>query len=537
MMGPVTTPSARRLAWTAPLLALLLLAAALRLPTVTAALPYFNYVDEGHVLHHSARLLAEGTWDPRYYTYPSLPIYTVAAAAWGWSPVYAALHGRPLRKDLSPPFTYYDILEPSDLLVAGRLVNLALALGIILLTGLLARRLAGEAAGLFAAWLAALIPALVIRGAIVNVDPYATFFSLAALLFAEGARQGPRPRRQAALAGAMVGLAAVSKYPAVLVALPVAIAVLYAELPWRERLRNLFLAGACSAAAAAVAMPALVVKTGTVIQALRDQSAVYAGGQMGSYWYQAVHRAEWDLPLEHPELGIVFLVLVTAGLAVALLDRRWSRSVQGWVLFAAALGLLLSPYTFRVLRNFLALVPLAVILVALLYAKLREAVPRRIWVDLAAAVLPLLLWAPALSQYVHHQLTVEDTRELAIDWLARHTEPDDRILFVEELAFLPSRIATLGPRGENRPWREVAPLIEKRRARYLVLGNLTLGDGRPRIRPSFRPAIFHRYQTVAQFGSEHTFVFPGAHKGNYQTIYILKRMPRRAGKARSARGR
>lgn len=222
--------------------AILIVAILVRLPTLTAGLPYLSYVDEGHVLHHVSYLLAERTWVPDTYSYPALPFYTIAGVTLAFSPVYAAVHGRPLRGDLSPaPPRYYDVIEPTELLVLGRLVTLSFSLGIVVLAGLFARRLAGPAAGLFAAWLAALVPALVARSAIVNVNPMAAFFALAALYFAEGARDGPR--RDAVLAGVMAGLAGATKYPAAVVCLPVAVAILLASAAWRERLIRLCLAG------------------------------------------------------------------------------------------------------------------------------------------------------------------------------------------------------------------------------------------------------------------------------------------------------
>ncbi|HKV07438.1 MAG TPA: glycosyltransferase family 39 protein, partial [Thermoanaerobaculia bacterium] len=208
-------------------LALLAVATLVRLPTLTAGFPYLNYVDEGHVLHHVVHHLERKTWEPDTYSYPTFPFYVVTAAALAWSPVYAAIHGRSLRDDLSPmPSIYYDIVLPTDLLVLGRLVTLAFSLGIVVLTGLYARRLAGPAAGFFAAWTAALLPALVVRSVIVNINPMVAFFVLAAFYFAEDARDGGRPWRGAALAGVMVGLATVTKYPSALVCLPVTLAIL-----------------------------------------------------------------------------------------------------------------------------------------------------------------------------------------------------------------------------------------------------------------------------------------------------------------------
>ena len=64
-----------------PGFAILIAATAVRLPTLTAGLPYMTYVDEGHVLHHVVHLLSAGTWEPSTYSYPSLPFYLVAGAA------------------------------------------------------------------------------------------------------------------------------------------------------------------------------------------------------------------------------------------------------------------------------------------------------------------------------------------------------------------------------------------------------------------------------------------------------------------------
>jgi hypothetical protein len=518
----------KRLKTLAPGLAILLVAAAVRLPALTAGLPYLGYVDEGHVLHHVIHLLAARTWEPDTYSYPSLPFYVLAAAALAYSPVYAAVHGRPLQQDLSPdPPRYYDIVEPMELIVLARLVTLAFSLGVVLLTGLLARRLAGSAAGLFAAWLAALVPALVARGVVVSINPIVAFFVLAALLFAERARDGSHPRRDAALAGVMTGLAAATKYPAALVCLPVALAVLLSQAPWTERLRRLLLAGGAAAAALLLAMPALVLRTGKVLAGLREMSFIYANQEMGSYWDQAVRRAEWDLPLDHPEVGIVFLALAAAGLLVGLRDRRWARPVWGCLLFGAATGLLVAPYKFRAFRNLLALVPLACVLATLLYARVRQAVPRRLWVDLAAAALPVVLFAPALHEYIGFQLAVEDSREKAIHWLHEHTGPRDRVLFAEELSFMPARIASLKAETDVKAWGRAWDRILRRRFHYLVLGELNQGDGAPKIPSDIRAWIFQNYALAASFGTYPTYDFGGYFKGNGQIVYVLKRVPRK----------
>jgi hypothetical protein len=514
----------------------LAVAAAVRLPSLSPGLPYLNYVDEGHVLHHVIHLLEQRTWDPKFYIYPSFPFYTIALPAAAWSPVYATLHGRPLRADLSPtPPPYYEHVYPADMIVLGRLVTLAFSLGLIVLTGLYARRLAGPAAGWFAAWLAALLPAFAIRSVSVNVNPMAALFALAALYFAEDAREGDRPWRAAALAGAMVGLATVSKYPSVVVCLAVALAILFARRPWRERVGLLFLAGGASALAAALAMPALVLRTGEVLTQIRNQSVVYKSDAIGSYWDQAVLWAEWDIPYGHPELGMTFLVLTAAGVAVGLWDRRWRKTVLGWLVFAAATAVLFAPYKFRAFRNLLPLIPPACLLVTLVYARLREALPLqpRWAVDVAAAALPIVLFVPDLVQFGRHQLAVVDTRERAVEWLAGHVRPRDRVLISEELAFLPPRLASLPGKPVVQDWQRARRRILRQRFHYVILGGLRDRNGRELLHPRVVKQILSIYEIEAQFGSSPTSDIKGAFRGNDQIIYILKRKPKEKQAVRS----
>ncbi len=274
-----------------------------------------------------------------------------------------------------------------------------------------------------------------------------------------------------------------------------------------------------------LAMPAVALRPANVLAGIKEMSTVYGWQEIGSYWDQAVHRAEWDLPLEHPEVGIVFLVLTVAGLAVALRDRRWSRSVWGWLLFAAATGALVAPYKFRAFRNLLSLVPLACVVVALLYAAVRRRFPRPLWVDAAATLLPVVLFAPALHQYLTYQVRLEDTRETALRWLGGHARPGDRILFAQELVFLPDRIATMPNDTLVWPWDTAWGRIVKRRPQYLVLGQINGLDGKPLIQPVMASWLLEHYRVAATFGSSSTFSGTWNYLGNQQIIYILKRLP------------
>ena len=650
-----TSARRRRLAW----LAVLGIAAAVRLPSVTAGYPYLNYVDEGHVLHRVVHVLRSGDWDPGWYIYGALPNYAILGAVYLYSPIYRLAHGRWLSDDLPVNrIRYYDRVGPPELLVLGRLVGLLVSVATVALTGWLAARLAGAAAGLLAAWLAALLPALVIGGAVINVDVYATFFVLAALCFAERLRQpdafseadresgmgaaprdpgsrggsvadpangdashdeaeqvarsaaaAPQPphdgrraagnglgsladavaspgdgngaarreagadtrdirstaaalhparegRRAAILAGAMTGFALVSKYPQVLVALAVTAAVLLAPraeagwLGWLEKLRRLALAGGAAVLAAALGMPALVLRTGQVIKAVAYEASLYAGTGWGSYWDQAVRRAEWDQPLAYPELGWPFLLLAAVALAAALADRRRRGAVLVWGVYAAALGLLLSRYGFRPFRNVLSLVPLLAVLVGCLYGRLRclshlrslSRLPRprgvvarpaaRRWLDAAAVALPLALFAAPVASYVRHQLTLVDSRRQAALWLAAHAAPGDVTLLAQELAFLPSETQKLPGKTREFPWPRSLLAVTRHCCRFVVLGDfLTLPELKPVPPEVWRDEILPRYEVRAAYGedgpngqAEYTF------HGNRQRLVVLERrehQPRR----------
>jgi len=82
---------------------------------------------------------------------------------------------------------FYDVLEPVDLIVIGRLATLLLSLAAVALLGRMAARFAGEpAAGSRRSPRRS--PALVIRGGIVTVDVYALLAVLGALELADRAR-------------------------------------------------------------------------------------------------------------------------------------------------------------------------------------------------------------------------------------------------------------------------------------------------------------------------------------------------------------
>ncbi|HET9209432.1 MAG TPA: glycosyltransferase family 39 protein [Thermoanaerobaculia bacterium] len=501
--------------------AVLALALGLRLPALSAALPYTSYVDEGFILRPAAHLVAARTWDPGAYQYPSLPIYAVAAAVALDAPVYAAVHGRPLRGDLSPdPARLYDLIEPVDVIVLGRLLTLLVSLGVVVLAGLLARRLAGEEAGLFAALLAALVPALVIRSPIATVDPWAAFFVLAALLFAEGAARSGRPWRGALLAGAMTGCALTSKYPHVLVAVAVVAVLARIEGDWRRKARAVALAGAAGVLAALITMPALALRSGEVLSTLRHTSAGYgaAPANLNGFWHQAVERAEWDQPFPGPELGLPFLACAALGGLAAVWDRRFRGTVLAWELYAGALALLLTSYTIRPFRNLVPLVPLACVLASLLLIEIGERLRRPVWAGAVAVLGALVLLLPGDVGFARTRARVVDTRAQAIDWLEGHSGEDDLVLVSAELGIPRDELDRLPGTALELDLPHARGRLRRRAdVRLVVTGRFGGTPDLPSLLDEKRTKA--PYALVAQFGNQNG----GGLRFNRRAVLVFRR--------------
>lgn len=516
----------RRLRTALPWLAVLLLAVAVRAPSLTAARPYMSYVDEGNYLHVPARMIRDGRRLPDQYLYPSLPIHLVAAAAWIGDPLYRLEHGgRSFRDDLlTKADSYYDMLEPFELLLLGRTFSFLAGLGVVLVTGLLARRVAGPRAGLLAAFAAALLPALVARGGFAMVDPYAALFVAACLLFTERARTAGSPGRDAFLAGVMAGLAFASKYPAILVSLSFALVVWLSRPSWRDRLRLWTIGAAGAIGAAVIAMPGLVLAPEKVLAGIRRQSELYGMLTSPPLLPQIFEQAEWDLPFQGPELGWTFVLLALAGLAVSLWDRRTRVSALGWALFLVLNLFLYLRQSYQPFRNLLPLVPVLCVAVAVLFARLRERMPKPAWADAAAFVLIGLLFGLPAVRFARERAAFEDSRTQTVDWLSRHMVSGQTVLFLEDLAFLPSQLARLeGKTVEVHRWENLRRRMLRRRVRYVVLTQMMTREDRPLIEPEWLRILDRRYERRVRFGAAPVTPYPGHWHGNRQTIHVLER--------------
>ena len=428
-----------RIRFVLAIVGVLCVAGLVRVAPLTAGLPYTSYVDEGHVVRPAAHMLARHTRDPGEYQYPPLLISTVAITALAYDVVHPDdMAARARQSDGSE---YYDEVEPENLVLIGRLITLAFALGTVLMTVLLGARLLGRFGGLLAGLVVAFIPALVQRSAVVIVDTPATFFVMATLLVCLKLDSPRRPLVWAGVAGAAAAGAFVSKYPSGSVILAVVVVLAFQrDRPRKTRLAQGAIAAVTAVVVALLVMPALYRRPTNVLDHIEAAAEKYDEKASPENYLQQLFSTR--------EVGVLVVVLAVIGLVFLLRANRSRAVTVGWMAFAVAqVGPLL--WTgFQPFRNVIPVVPYLGVAVAAAVLPLARWIGRSLGASpgvtravalmtTAALCATMLLWGVVPVARVQ---TVVDSRREARDWAQRAADETDRIAVAEELAFLPSEL-------------------------------------------------------------------------------------------------
>jgi len=208
--SPATSRASRPVS--AALVAILCVAAGLRLAGITWGLPHathlFSYHPDEYFSLRAALSLAAGDPNPHFFNYPSLYLYLVAAVG--------SLAGHVAALGSAPAGQVPTLLRA--LTLDARLVTVMLSLGTVLLAYAAAGRIAGRAAGLCAAAALAVLPGHVLNSHWATVDVPLAFFVTLALYLANRLLEDEGPKA-AALAGLVVGAAMATKYNGALAAI------------------------------------------------------------------------------------------------------------------------------------------------------------------------------------------------------------------------------------------------------------------------------------------------------------------------------
>ncbi len=399
--GPHAGPSTR--AETAPygwLVLILLLALALRLWGITWALPNaqhtFSYhPDEGVNLVNG--LLAGGSFrfhlDLGFYNYGSLYFYLWQAAV-AMAQTYT--HGAG---------------SIAGYVLTGRCVSALLGAATTPLVYVTGRRLFSRPVGLVAALLYAVMPLAVVHAHFATVDVTATFFVTLAL--AAGSRLVDRlGLRESVVAGLCCGLAAAAKYNCGLVlAAPVAAAVIHKESLLTLRLRAVGLVIAGAAAGFLIACPGVFLNSGKVWQ---DFGYELHKSQEGMGLLFVNTASGWVYHLTESlryGLGLPMLLLCLAGAGWAL----WRRSPTDIYLLAFALlyYAVIGAAQVKFMRYVIPLMPVLALFGGRLVMDLR-------WNRLSSpyvTTIPLLLVVPftvILTLALDRLMVLPDVRDVAL---------------------------------------------------------------------------------------------------------------------------
>jgi 4-amino-4-deoxy-L-arabinose transferase-like glycosyltransferase len=416
---------------------LLAAAAALRLAGTGYGLPLLVNSDETPIVSHAVEMLATGDPNPRFFHYPSLYIYMQAG-------LDAALYGA---GHVTGKYAALTDLDGRLMIRAGRVMTALLGALTVLAAYLIGRTLWGRAEGLAAAALVAVSPLHVAHSFRLAVDVPTGLFAALALWGAARRLSAPPRWGDYLLGAACAGLAAGTKYTAVLAVAPLVAAHFLG--PWPARPPFLRRAVDPRLILALVLVP--LVFLATTPYALLDRAAFTRDvGWEGSHYATGHAGAEAEgsslgsyVKLLARDLGPEGLALLALG--AALLVRRDPRGLAVVLAFPAVYLLFIGRFPVFFPRNLApVVVPLALVAGAGLVtpiraaataARVREVRRRGLRVLLImAAVAVAAVAATGLARHgaasVAHvrTVTLPDTRWEALRWVSLHLAPGSRVV-------------------------------------------------------------------------------------------------------------
>ncbi|MEI7789925.1 MAG: glycosyltransferase family 39 protein [Alphaproteobacteria bacterium] len=424
-----------------PLFWILMAAAGLRLSGLFWGLPASDgWDDDGFSPRNFLTALAL-TWKPgSYFTYP--PLHALLLAILNLpSIILALLHTPSLRQ----PDVIGEFIKPEHMTwfaATGRLVSLAMSLGIIAIVGAMARLVAGTRAGLVAAAACALNFGLTYYGQVGNLDVPYLFWGLLSLLWGMRAVIEHQVRRwwgAALFAGAAVATKD-QAYALFLLSLPLFLVLCFAVDGWTRanarRIVLMLLPAAAVTLFAVLLLDGAITNPGGFVKRLAFLSGP-ASQSYAEYWHgPAGWAALLGDMMRYYTRGYGLLAVLWAGIGVWLTWRR--RNVAGFLPLLAIIS-------FTVCFNFAALrtddrflMPQAVLACVYIGIAVEMIGHARPWLRRAALGVVAVTALLALHQAIAiNAAMLFDPRYDAESWMASHVRPGDTIETYGQNCFLP----------------------------------------------------------------------------------------------------
>jgi len=401
-----------------PIMAVLALAALLRLDGIGFGLPSLNDPDEPLFMMLAFDMLDRGSLDPHWFGHPgTITLYSLAAVMVAVASAGLA-SGAFANLDAFASAVYAD---PGLVILPARVMIAACGVLCVGLTYVIGKRLWGRSAGLVAALVLAVNSVHITWSQIIRTDIQASVFMLLCVLAAMNiARRGLI--RDYILAGVFAGLACATKWPAALIGLSAMAAAAPAALrgDWRKALLVPLAAGA----ALLIASPYLLLSYDRVLHDLAGEARTAHPGATGGgplenlWWYVSGPLAK--------SFGLPGTLLAIAGLIGATCSSRiWRIAVlPGFAIFLVAICAQSLVWE----RWLVPLLPFFALCVGWALHRAASVLQRpvaRVALPLATllAVVPM-----ALGSFGASAERRTDTRQLASAWIFANAPPGSTIL-------------------------------------------------------------------------------------------------------------
>lgn len=432
-MANVTSTTSR------PLLAGLAIAVlgafVLRAWHLSGGIPYSVGYDEPFVMSAALRVVKSGDFNPHVFDYPGLYIYVQAVLA-----VFVYMFGA-----TSGAWTTLAHFGNADVYLWGRLVTVALGTATVYVVFRAGATWRNAAVGLAAALLMAVTPIHVRESHFVLTDVPMTFFVTLTLLMSLRAKERPTLVRLA-VAGAMAGLAAGTKYNGAYALVMPMIAAVAARSPELRPSRTVPVVLAASGVAFLAVAPYTVLDLpgflngwGALASAYRPRSS-----HLDSGWFVYLKYLRGTLGWPGSALAVYGAGLIVVD---AVRRRSYTHALLLLVFPAAYFGLI-ARSTLTYARYALPIVPFACLWAGVAMAAVWEAVQRPLpatWMRRAAAV--ALAFAvvvqPGISAAAFGRIMGQDsTQAAAWEWISRNATFGSKVLSeAKSLEIPPERYA------------------------------------------------------------------------------------------------
>jgi hypothetical protein len=399
----------------------------LRLPGISAGLPYMYWEDETHHFNRTVEMVKSGTYNPNYFHKPSLHFYLrmpVVALSFIWSAKKGYIQSiKEVETRNSFGLAGYNFTASHPGIVKwNRAFSVLMSIGVIVLAALICLELTSSVpAAFFAALFTAISPELLRHSPIIGVDVLMTLMCVLAVWLALRTEKN-FSNFKLVLCGIAAGLAVSSKYNAAPIAiLPLVVCWATSNL----RVSNLALALTVPVVAFFAASPFILVSIPLFLDHLAYEIWHYGvaghAGQMAEPGLpQAMFYASWLV-----RDGVGWTAASAAVVGLGLLAQQDKKRLAVFMAFPLLFAALMIGQKTNFTRNVLVIIPIVASLAGagLMLLLQRIKADNLVKLGLLFFAIPLLVLQPLIGALTYRKslLNIRESRVQAEAYLTENS--------------------------------------------------------------------------------------------------------------------